>query len=409
MALLLLPGLDCTPDRNGAFRDLSSRREADAEGCPDFRVGYDMAATDFGVDPQLRAPYAAVAQAMGDYVALSTRVLTEVTGACRSLAIDFGGSETDRSVEGRSGEEVTIAWCNLAVRKMQGALKDAVQQPGRLKFTFAPGNCAIDAPFVADCERTCSVDPSCRERELLERCPKEQQVGICSGRCTGTCEGSAAVPVSCEGTCDAQCQGACQSDCIGTCDGAIVQGGRCKGSCVGLCEGVCRGRCGGACHFAKTAAARCEGSCLGACSVPLKGLKCEADLKNAACAGNADCDKACGAVGQARGTCSAPSVVITMTEDALGAAQDGWAELKSLELHLPALYAAAAWRGPSLVAEAKGAREAAERVAADKGKLGKKGAACAAAVEAAGDQALQSLHAAIAGGKIVMAALPAQK
>jgi hypothetical protein len=408
LGLAIVPLAHCNPDPNGAFREIAKVTPAGC--CREFRVGYDMTVTDFGVDPSIRTAYASFAQAMGDYVATSTRMLDEVTGACRSLALDFGGTDNEPSVRGRTGEEASFAWCNLAVKKLQTAFSDTLQVAGRVTVKFAPPDCFVDASFQERCESTCAADPNCQEKGVEDRCQKSEAAGLCSGKCTGVCLGSVLVPASCEGKCDAGCEGTCLGDCHGTCDGQLQPSGRCRGTCLGVCEGFCKGRCTGECHYAKTAAAVCDTQCMGGCSVPTKGLKCAADLGPPTCAGNPDCDANCKAIGQVRASCTPPSVSVQTSEDifkdpvVLG-------YLRSLELNLPKLYNATQGRGPVLEADARAAVEAGERIVVDKvkvekGKLGIKGTACALVMQAAADQAMQNIHTAMGAAKSVVATIP---
>lgn len=408
LGILLLPLLHCHPDPNGAFREIA--KQAPVGCCREFRVGYDMTITDFGVDPSVRAPYAAFAQAMGDYVAVSTRILDDVTGACRNLALDFGGSDNDPTVKGRSGEEASFAWCNLAVRQLHSAFADTLQPAGRFTVRFSPSDCFVDSTFQERCESTCVTDPNCMLQGVDARCPLPSQVGICSGKCTGACLGSAAVPAGCEGKCDAKCEGTCLGDCNGLCDGVVQPGGRCRGTCLGICDGFCKGRCTGECHYAKTAAARCDTECMGGCSVPFKALKCDADLGPTACAGSADCEANCRAIGQVRAACTAASVTIGTSQDYFN---DLFIEsyIRSLELNLPKIFNAAQGRGPQLEAEARAAMDGGEKIVADKikvekGKLGIKGTACAIVMQGAGEQALQNLHTAMQAAKSVLGTIP---
>jgi hypothetical protein len=410
LGLSILVLAHCNPDPSGAFRELA--KQAPVGCCREFRVGYDMSITDFGVDPSVRAAYAAFAQAMGDYVAASTRMLDDVTGACRNLALDFGGTESDPTVRGRTGEEASFAWCNLAVKKLQSAFSDTLQVAGRMSVRFSAPDCFVDAAIVARCENTCAVDSNCQEKGVEDRCQKSELVGLCSGKCTGECLGSVLVPAGCEGKCDEECEGTCLGDCHGMCDGNLQPAGRCKGTCLGVCEGFCKGRCTGQCHYAKTAAGKCDTQCMGGCSVPLRGMKCAADLGPPTCPGNADCDANCRAIGQVRASCTAPSVVVMMTEDIFNdTVVAGY--IRSLELNLPKLYNALQGRGPTLEADGRAAVEAGERIVVDKvkvdkGKLGVKGTACALVMQAAADQAMQDIHTAMGAAKTVIATMPAQ-
>ncbi len=410
-ALVLLPLAHCNADPNGAFREIA--KQAPAGCCREFRVGYDMTITDFGVDPSVRAPYAAFAQAMGDYVAASTRMLDEVTGACRNLAIDFGASDADPTVKGRTGEEASFAWCNLAVRQLHGAFADTLQVAGHFNIRFSPADCSVDSTFQSRCETTCTSDPSCQEKGVEARCGKSDQVGLCTGKCTGACLGSAAVPSASDGKCDAKCEGTCLGECSGLCDGAQQPAGRCRGACLGICDGLCKGRCTGQSHPSRTAASRCDTECMGGCSVPYKALKCDADMGPPTCAGNADCQANCRAIGQVRAACTAPSVAIGTSLDFFNDLVIE-SDLRSLELNLPKIFNAAKGRGPQLETEARAAMAGGERIVADKikveqGKLGIKGTACAIVMQAAGEQAVQTLHTAIEAAKSVLATLPPPK
>jgi hypothetical protein len=412
-ACLLAPLVQCKPpDRAGAFGAYSDKQIVGC--CTDFRVGYDMMVTDFGVDPSVRPEFAAFAQAMGDLVVQSTRTLDEVTGACKNLALDFGGSTDDRTVVGRSGTEASYAWCNLAARRLQDAFSDALQPAGHFTPHFSPAECWVDAPFLYRCEATCSADAACQERPFDARCDKAQTVGMCNGKCLGTCEGSAVVPASCDGTCDAECEGACNGDCYGTCEGVIYAGGRCRGMCTGTCLGSCKGRCTGVCHYGKGAADKCDGPCKGGCSAPYPTIKCEADLAAPKCPVDPSCELACRAISQARASCSVPSVTIALGDDItkeISADLGIQTKLRTLELNLPKLLSASQARGVQLEGEAKAAFEASNAVLVDKskgalGKLGLKGSACAGVMQSAGEQALQDFHTAIDCAKTVLKTLP---
>jgi hypothetical protein len=410
VGLVLVPLLECKPpDRSGAFGELASK---DGVCCTDFRVGYDMLVTDFGVDPSIRPQYGAFAQAAGDYVVMSTRMLDDVTGACRNLALDFGGKEDDAAVRGRSGSEASYAWCNLAAKRLTDAFTDSLQPAGHFTAHFAPAECWVDAPLVARCEAACSSDASCEEKPAADRCDKEQLVGMCTGKCTGTCDGSAIVPTLCDGTCDAECEGSCAGSCYGSCEGVIQAGGRCHGLCAGTCEGVCKGRCTGVCHYGKTAAGRCDGPCKGGCSVPYATTKCATDLLAPKCPVDAACETSCKAIGQARASCTVPSVTIALGDDIskeISADMGIQTKIRTLELNLPKLMSAVQGRGPQLEAEARAAYEGGGTTLADKAKLGPRGAACARVMQAAGEQAMSDLHTAIEAAKAVLKTLPGPK
>jgi len=385
-------------------------RSATPEACTEFRVGYDMTVTDFGVDAEARPAFAAFAQAVGDYVAVSTKTLEDVTAACRGIALDLGAREDDRGLRGRTGEEASYAWCNLAVRKLQRELTSTLQPAGRLTYAFSPATCAVDEPYVARCEAACSTDAGCEEereeKRVLVRCKPAQTSGICRATCTGACLGSPVAPSLCEGACDGRCEGTCAGDCVGMC-GATPQyaGGKCKGTCNGVCRGACSGRCAGRCQLAKTSSGKCDGPCEGGCSVPLEAPRCDADLEPPSCAIRPGCEASCKASGQARASCSAPAVAIGAKDDFEGALPI-LAEMRSLETNLSVLFSVARARGPLLEAEARAAYEAGEGIAGSAPAQSPKAKACARAVLAAGEQSLQNVHVAVQASKSVLSALP---
>ena len=405
VVILLAAAASCaSTDRNGAFRDMATPTTDTC--CPDFKVGYDMTVTDYGVDPSVRGAFAAFAQSMGDSVVLSTKMLDDVTAACRSIATDLGGLETDTAVQGRTGQEASYSWCNFAVQKLHLALSDTLQPAGRLSFVFSPPTCTVDAPYLHRCETACSKDASCEDKPLASRCEAAHTVGICTGKCGGECLGSAAAPAACEGKCEGACQGQCLGSCTGTCDNQTQNGGgRCRGTCIGVCEGYCKGRCGGACKLAKTGSGRCDALCEGSCSTPLVGPKCAGNLKDASCPVDPDCSIACKASGQARASCSAPSVFVGARDD-FGNAMDVWTEIRSLERNLGVLFSAAKGRGLEAEEQIKSAYEAGQRITRDNPKLGLKGQACAQVMRAAGEQSLETAHAAVAASNSVLLTLP---
>lgn len=416
VSLALAPLTQCRPpDNSGAFGELAAKEVTAC--CTDFRVGYDMLVTDFGVDPLIRPAYVAFAQEIGDYVVLSTHMIDEVTGACRDLALDFGGSQDDLSLKGRSGSESTYAWCNLAARRLQDAFSDALQPAGRFATHLAAGTCWVDEPIVARCEAGCSADASCKEKPAAERCDKGELGGMCPGNCTGTCEGSAVVPASCDGTCDARCEGGCLGSCSGACEGVMITGERCRGTCIGTCQGICKGSCTGACHYRKGGAAKCDGPCKGGCEAPYTSPKCAADLGTPKCPVDGACEASCKALGQAHASCPPPSVTIALSDDVSRQTASDLAiqtRLRNLATHLPRLMNAAVGRGPQLEAEARSAFEAGAAIVADRnkgveGRLGLKGSACARVMLAAGEQSLQDFHIANDAARIVLRTLPVPK
>jgi hypothetical protein len=148
--------------------------------------------------------------------------------------------------------------------------------------------------------------------------------------------------------------------------------------------------------------------------VPYTSVKCSADLAAPKCPVDPACEASCKAIGQARASCTTPSVTIALGDDIskeIGADLAIQTKIRSLELNLPRLMTAAGARGPQLEAEAKAAYEAGGAIVADRdkgaaGKLGVRGSACAHVMQAAGEQALADFHTAIDAARTVLKTLP---
>jgi hypothetical protein len=117
-----------------------------------------------------------------------------------------------------------------------------------------------------------------------------------------------------------------------------------------------------------------------------------------------DCEAQCKASGQARASCTPPTVAIGARDDIEGALPI-LAEMRSLERNLSVLFEVQRGRGPRLEAAMKAAYEAGERIASANPKPSPKAHACSKTVLAAGEQAVQNVHVAIQASKSVLDAL----
>jgi hypothetical protein len=392
--------------------------------CTDFKVGADLTGVDFGVDASIKGSFGAFAQAAGDLSAVAAASLTDVTAACRAIAIDTGADPNDASVKDKTGADAAKGWCNLATAQIKAQLTGKFAAAGQLSIQVSPPRCEIEASFQAKCEGGCKADVSCTEPEISARCDPGQLSVQCSGSCTGSCEGSVSAAASCEGQCDASCEGSCEAtggvavDCTGSCSGACTgtcegaagttnSTGHCDGTCKGKCdakcevsanapavkcEGKCTGKCTGSCKFAADAKLKCDASCKGGCTGTATAPKCEADLKPPVCKGDVDCQANCKASGSARANCHPPEIQIAASGKLDASVQAEFdLFINTLQLNLPKLLLVFKSRGEAFVANIEAMGKAGGTIVADPGKLGVKGAACSGAIVSAAADALANM------------------
>src|SRR6188768_853696 len=82
----------------------------DAPCCKEFQAGADMTNVDFGVDASIKGTFSAFASAASDLSAVGTGSISDVTTACRNIALDLGADAADPKVAGTSGTAALNAW-----------------------------------------------------------------------------------------------------------------------------------------------------------------------------------------------------------------------------------------------------------------------------------------------------------
>ena len=292
----------------------------DALCCTDFKPGTNMLSVDWGLEGQANADFGVAIQAIGDFSAAATAMVTDLGTSCRGMAVELGVDP--KSVDTADPAEYTTQWCNLAVGEIS-------KISAQITVSVQPAECRFSAEVQAGCEGHCQVDASCDPGSIEARCDPGDLVVKCDGSCTGSCEGSANVAVSCSG----ECSGSCEGTCSGTQDG-------------GICNGKCDGKCRGECKADGTASVKCEGECSGSCSVEGTAPRCKAELKPPSCEASADCQASCKASASAQAECTPPSVEIS------GAANLD-AKIAVLKKYLPQIYAIATARAQLLVENAQ--------------------------------------------------------
>jgi len=324
------------PTLSGCGDDLGN--PLDALCCSDFKIGADLSGVDWGLDGQANVDFGLAMQAIGDFSAVASAVVTDLGTACRSMAVDMG--EDENAVNETDSAERAKSWCALAASAVASLKAEA-----SLTITFQEPKCSFSASAQANCEASCTANVEC-EAELGDvsvRCEGGELSGKCEGTCSGKCEGSANLAVACEGTCEGSCEGECQGGCEADPSGA---------NCTGECSGTCNGECKGSCTMEANAEVECSGSCDASCSVELKAPKCDAELTppSAECSGSAECGGSCEASASAKAECTPPA----LTVEASGAVSlDIELKIAALKLHLPQILLIARARGELLVNNAQ--------------------------------------------------------
>lgn len=341
--------------------------------CSDFTVGADLSGVDFEAD----ANFQAFAQAAADFAGVAASITTDLTNACRLIAVDLG--EDPNSVKDTDPPARMKAWCAKATAKIEAEVK----AQGSITVEVQPPYCTANVQAQASCEAKCTADVSC-EAELGNveaRCDPGELSVKCEGTCSGSCEGSANVAVSCTGTCEGTCEGTCN----GTCSGNTATGTNCNG----VCEGECSGKCRGSCTVAAAANVECEGECKGSCTGEATAPKCTGELTppSAKCQGSAECSGSCEASASAKVECKEPSVNVVATGTVSAQA------VASLEANLPKIMAVFKVRGAQLQASATALVDIGGKL--DPGSLSGRAAACLIPIINAVGQALENSKASL--------------
>ncbi len=301
--------------------------------CSDFKPGTDMVSIDWGIEGKGNIEFGLALQAIGDFSAAATTIVSDLGVACRGIAVDMNEANADK-VTATEPNEITAAWCQLAVAEIT-----ALKAQASLSIKVQPAKCTLDVNVQAGCEGSCQVDASCEGGDISARCDPGEISGKCEASCTGSCEGSASVAVDCSAACEGTCTGSCSGTCEGKCDG-MDSTGMCAGQCEGTCSASCQGSCRGSCAPPMAGAmVTCNGECKGGCSVAYKAPKCNVELKPPSCEASAECQASCKASASAKAECTPPSVSI----EASGSV-DIKAKIAVLEKWLPQIF---------LIAEAK--------------------------------------------------------
>jgi hypothetical protein len=381
----------------------SDLKEAqDAACCSEFEAGADMTNVDFGVDASIKGTFSAFASAASDLSAVGTGSISDVTTACRNIALDLGADATDPKVVGKSGTAALSAWCDLAKAQISASFGASGTLGGSISAKFAPPKCSASLTAQANCQASCDASVMCDIKANPPKCTG----GTLTVECSGSCTASGSADVACTGSCEGKCSGSCKAsggakiDCKGTCEGTCTAGakggateagtgiqadGKCDGQCEGTCTldadapkiectGVCDGHCDAACKGTAEVKVKCDGKC----SAEATPLKCEGGKLEGGCNADASCQGSCNASASAKAECTPPSVSVVATAKA-GLSAEGKLQFEtaiaSLEVNLPKILVVLQARGADFTASVKAAVDAGVSITTS-GKLGAKGAVC---------------------------------
>src|SRR6478736_1470781 len=371
----------------------------DAACCKEFKAGEDMSTVDFGVDASIKGTFSAFASAASDLSAVGTGSISDVTTACRNIALDLGAESDAVTATGTAG---LTGWCDLAKAQISANFGASGKLAGSISVDFEPPKCTASISAQANCQASCNASAECD----LKANPPKCTGGTLQVECGGTCTASGSADVACTGSCTGTSSESCKAgggvkvDCKGKCDGTCTAGaaggatakgtgiqadGECDGQRAGTCtldadapSIKCTGQCDGHCDAACKGSADVKVKCDGKCDVEATPLKCEGGTLEGGCSADVDCQGSCNASASAKAECSPPSVaVVAEAKGSLSA--EGKVQyqtaIASLEANLPNIFVVFKTHGANFTAGIEGAIKAGGHITAS-GKLGAKGAVC---------------------------------
>ena len=374
----------------------------DAACCKEFEAGADMSTVDFGVDASIKGSFSAFASAASDLSAVGTGAVSDVTTACRNIALDLGADADDPKVATATGTAALTAWCDLAKAQISANFGASGRLGGKATVSFKEPKCTASITAQANCQASCDVKAECDIKANPPMCTG----GTLSVECSGSCTASGSADVACTGSCSGKCSGSCKAsggakiDCKGKCEGTCTAGAsggatadgtgiQADGSCNGQCEGTCtldadapkiecKGQCDGHCDAACKGSADVKVKCDGKCDADYTPLKCEGGELSGGCSADANCQGSCNASASAKAECTPPSLSVEVEAkaglDAAGKLQFETA-IASLEVNLPKVLVVLKARGEAFGTGITAAAKIGGSLAAS-GKLGAKGTVC---------------------------------
>jgi hypothetical protein len=358
-----------------------------------------MSAVDWDVDASIKGTFSAFASAASDLSAVGTGSISDVTTACRNIALDLGADADAVTASGTAG---LSGWCDLAKAQISANFGASGKLAGSISVNFEEPKCTASLTAQANCQASCDVKAECDIKANPPKCTG----GTLQVECGGTCKASGNADVACTGSCTGKCSGSCKAsggvkvDCKGKCEGTCTAGAsggatesgtgiQADGSCNGQCDGTCTldadapkiectGQCDGHCDADCKGSAEVKVKCDGKCDVEATPLKCEGGKLEGGCSADASCQGSCNASASAKAECTPPSVsIVAEAKGSLSA--EGKVQyqtaIASLEANLPKILITLKARGENFTAGIKGAVDAGVSLTGS-GKLNAKGAVC---------------------------------
>src|SRR6478752_2630671 len=179
----------------------SDLKEAqDAACCKEFEAGADMTNVDFGVDASIKGSFSAFASAASDLSAVGTGAISDITTACRNIALDLGADADDASVKGKGGADAMNAWCALAKGQISANFGASGKLAGSISVDFEPPKCTASISAQANCQASCNASAECDLKANPPKCTGGTLQIECGGTCTASGKAAVACTASCEGS-----------------------------------------------------------------------------------------------------------------------------------------------------------------------------------------------------------------
>ena len=139
------------------------------------------------------------AQSIADFGGASARQISQLTAACKAMAVALGSTSADQTAAEALAEprKKARAWCLLATRAF--SLTKAMAN-GTTKTSVGPASCRLSAAIKAACQARCSGASSCDLKATPFVCTGGQFDGdFCIG---GKLEGGCNADAKCDSDCD---------------------------------------------------------------------------------------------------------------------------------------------------------------------------------------------------------------
>ena len=163
--------------------------------CTEFKAGAQINASIGGsADSQVAV------QAVADFAGIASAALTDIAGACRSIAqdLDVPKATLDAAEANADPQARMNAYCEAALSAI-GTFKASAG--GTLSIVATPPRCEASISAKANCQAKCSGGASCD----IKATPPTCEGGTLEVSCKGSCKAKAGAKLTCTGKCEGTC------------------------------------------------------------------------------------------------------------------------------------------------------------------------------------------------------------